>query len=128
MPTEFDPTLYILPSRNANAPPYDHEELGIIRRYKQQYLSATTSAERRQVIVGELCPDLFNFWVIARRMSFDTLGKTQRVKDLLAYVRNTWRLQKSTRNKQPSFLVRKSDVVWDTMQDERAGLTTAQRP
>ncbi|KAF9559422.1 hypothetical protein CPC08DRAFT_763300 [Agrocybe pediades] len=118
MSADFDPTLYILPSRNANDPLYDREELGIIKKYKEKYLGATTAAERRQIIVGELCPELFNFWVITRQLSIDSLGKTQRVKDLLAYVRNTWRLQKSTRDRQPSFLVRKSDVVWDQMNKE----------
>ncbi|KAF9549680.1 hypothetical protein CPC08DRAFT_769039 [Agrocybe pediades] len=118
MGPEFDPSLYILPSRNANTPPYDREELAIIKSYKEKYLAAATAAERRQVIVGELCPELFNYWVISQHLSFDNLAKTQRVKDLLAYVRNTWRLQTSTRDKQPSFLVRTSDVVWDVMNKE----------
>lgn len=75
----YDPTVYVRATRNQQTPKYDREELAIIKQYKERYMNATTPAERRHVVVGDLCLELFNFWVLSRHVCFTELEKERRV-------------------------------------------------
>jgi len=77
--SDYDPEIYVNPSRNKKTSKYDREELSIIKPYKERYLAAPSPAARRQIIVGELCVELFNFWVISCRASFSSFEKEHRV-------------------------------------------------
>jgi len=74
-----DLSVYVHASRNMSTPKYDREELAIIKPYKEKYLAATSPAGRRYIIVGELCVELFNFWVISCGVAFSDLEKKNRV-------------------------------------------------
>ncbi|KAF9546260.1 hypothetical protein CPC08DRAFT_729945 [Agrocybe pediades] len=103
----FDPSLYVRATKKAGE--HSHQE---------DYRAAGSAAQRRQVIVQHVCPKLFTYWQEECGTLLDDRGIETRVKDLLAYVRNSWRPTKSTRERQPTFVVKRSDVVWDTMQDK----------
>jgi len=72
-------SVYVHALRNMSTPKYDREELAIIKPYKKKYLAAKSPARRRYVIVGELCVELFNFWVISCGAAFSDLAKKNRV-------------------------------------------------
>ncbi|KAF9552459.1 hypothetical protein CPC08DRAFT_728600 [Agrocybe pediades] len=114
---EFNPSLYVRAVQTAGQRVYNATERAIIDGFQEEYRSACSAAQRRQVIVQHVCPKLFQYWQEECGSVIEDHDVEGRVKVLLAYVRNCWRPSKSTRKNQPTFVVKRSNVVWDTMQD-----------
>lgn len=111
---------------------YSLEELKIINKFKDKYMAATSSTERKNCAQLEMFPKLFNYWKDNGKIYDQDQTKIKSnvswyyfvlhfnfiiIKEFLQWLRNTWRPDKDarlTKSKQ----YRLGDVLWWLHQDE----------
>jgi len=75
----YNPDQYLLPFKNGHDPLYNKHEKAIIDKYEEDYCTATSPLSRHHVVVAQLCPELFNYWVLECGIAITAIDEFKRV-------------------------------------------------
>ncbi|KAF8182686.1 hypothetical protein BJ912DRAFT_928435 [Pholiota molesta] len=96
---------------------YNSIERSMIDPFKDAYMKAKDAAERRHITVNKVFPPLFTHWEMVEKRQLDDDERKKRIDDLLAWIRNNWRLN-SDETLAANFVVKSTTVLWLQRRDE----------